>query len=217
MVGIKGNTDIHSDNETYHIHLTTKNISFIKLFKQLRDEGVKNNKFFLKLYDKTLMNVDPHDEDNLTSDQKARIWNEVKRNPWYYLREVCRVPVAGRNKSFELHKGNLAIAWAKLMNFRFIGILPRQNYKTVTALCVDTWIYNYATNNTNVVYSNKGAGDAQRNLLTFKGVIEVLPSYLKVTDKKDTDNATFIRTAINNNTIRLAPNPQDPEGADKAG
>ena len=131
--------------------------------------------------------------------------------------EICRIPVSGRNKRFEMHKGNLAVAWAKLMSLNHIVVMPRQNYKTVTELAVDTWVYDFGTNNTNFVYSNKSSGDSQRNLRTFKDIRETLPNYLKIVDKRDTDNMTFIRSHLNTNTIRLAPNPADPEGADKAG
>ena len=57
--------------------------------------GVKNHYFFLALYDKSLLNVDPHSKD-LTTEQRLRIAYECKINFWYFIREVVRVPVVGQ-------------------------------------------------------------------------------------------------------------------------
>ena len=42
----------------YDIH--TKNISFLKMAKYLKEKGIKKYAFMLKLYDKTLVGVDPY-------------------------------------------------------------------------------------------------------------------------------------------------------------
>ena len=149
---------------------------------------------------------------------KARILKEVTRNPWYYFREVVRIPVPGGWKKFELHRGNLAILWCMLMNLNFIVVLPRQNYKTISVLCGYTWIYHFGTTNSNTIFSNKSAPDGDLNLQRFKDITELLPDYLKFADpKKDINNVKYIKSAKNNNTIRVAPVPNDPESADKAG
>ena len=72
------------------IHYNTKNTSFLKIAKILKDKGVQNYAFFLQLYDETLADVDPRDP-NLTADQKNRIIIECTKNPWYFLREVCKI------------------------------------------------------------------------------------------------------------------------------
>ena len=66
------------------IHYNTKNVSFLKVAKILKDKGIKNYAFFLVLYDESLADVDPYDE-NLTDDQKNRIIIECTKNPWYFL------------------------------------------------------------------------------------------------------------------------------------
>lgn len=77
---------------TFGYQLNTENYSFLKMHKILKDMGIKNNKFFLKLYDKDLRYIDPLDEENLTLEQQAKIIREVKRNFWYFIREVVRIP-----------------------------------------------------------------------------------------------------------------------------
>ena len=72
----------------------TKNESFIELYKDYTKLGIKNNKFFLKLYDRDLIGVDPYDP-LLQPDMQLKIFLECIINPYYFLREVCRIPVDG--------------------------------------------------------------------------------------------------------------------------
>ena len=43
------------------IHYNTKNVSFLKVAKILKDKGIKNYAFFLVLYDDSLADVDPYE------------------------------------------------------------------------------------------------------------------------------------------------------------
>ena len=61
--------------------VNTSNQSFIEMWKLLKDKGVKNNKFFLILYDPGLSGVDPYDP-NLSDEMKLRILAEVQKNFW---------------------------------------------------------------------------------------------------------------------------------------
>jgi hypothetical protein len=59
--------------------INTTNKSFLKAASTLKKMGVKNNKFMLSLYDKSLIGVDPF-SDNLTDKQKIAIFREVSLN-----------------------------------------------------------------------------------------------------------------------------------------
>jgi len=72
----------------------TKNISFIKMAKQLKDKGVRNWNFMLTLYDPKLQGIDPYDP-NLSLEMQVRIQKEVMINYWYYVREVIRINSTG--------------------------------------------------------------------------------------------------------------------------
>lgn len=72
----------------------TKNLSFLKMAKKLKDNGVKNWNFMLQLYDSKLLNINPHDP-NLSLEMKARIQKEVMINYWYYIREVVKINSTG--------------------------------------------------------------------------------------------------------------------------
>lgn len=151
------------------IDTKTSNLSFIKMHKILKDLKIKNNKFFLKLYDDSLQTVHVWIKDkkgneienpNLTKEEKLRITAEIRRNPWYFFREIVRLPVAGGKKAFELHRGNLALMFCMLNSLNSITILPRQHYKTVSSLTVYIWIYYFATENSNVLFLNKEFPDS---------------------------------------------------------
>ena len=94
----------------------TKNLSFIQTSKDLANLGVKNNKFFLKLYDKELLGVNPYSP-SITQEQIKRIIIECVRNPWYYLRELARIPASGGTLGpgggdpYILHRANLAATY----------------------------------------------------------------------------------------------------------
>jgi len=125
--------------DEYVIHTHSKNTSFLRMYKVLKNNGVENNKFFLKLYDCDLMDVDPHDK-KLSKEVKAKIIVEILKNPFYFLREVVRIPVPGKALKFELNRGTLATIWAILNNFNIILLLPRQRGKTIGVASVLTWI-----------------------------------------------------------------------------
>ena len=196
----------------------TKNISFIKMAKQLKDKGVKNWNFMLTLYDPKLQGVDPYDPD-LSIEMQARIQKEVMINYWYYIREVIRINSTGGAVSYELHLGNMAMHYMQLKNIDVILCLPRQHFKTWSSVVWYSWIYLYQAKNYTIIFSNKQLQDSQENLKRIMDVIEVLPSYLKshMNPKYDTDNINMLRIAENNNTIKALSSPKDEKSADKLG
>ncbi|ALN97877.1 terminase large subunit [Bacillus phage vB_BpuM-BpSp] len=196
----------------------TSNLSFLKMSKKLKDLGIKNNKFFLRLEDETLSGVDPYSP-NLTNDQKIRIQVEVMRNFWYYLREVVRIPETGGSIPFQLHRGNLSQMFLMELNVNIFEVLPRQNGKTIGAVCRYVWVVNFGTTNTKMVFSNKQLGDSKLNLKRFNDITDLLPSYLKghFNPKKDTNNVTSFFCDKNKNSIDVIPSPISEEQADKLG
>jgi hypothetical protein len=175
--GPKTIRNIGSRRDPMAIHHGTKNESFLRMHRHLRKRGIGNDKFFLRLNDPDLAGVDPHSP-NLTRLQKAKVIKEVMSNPWYFYREVVRIPVPGGVKPFELHRGNMAVLWAMHMNVKTCTLLPRQSYKTISTACVFLWIYRFGTTNSNVIFSNKELKDSRLNLKRLKDIDKLLPSYL---------------------------------------
>jgi hypothetical protein len=78
---------------------STKNVSFVRYTKLLKAMGVDNHLFCLALIDQSLQGVDPFDP-KLTEAQMELILAECIENPWYFFREVLRIPaIAGAGNS----------------------------------------------------------------------------------------------------------------------
>jgi hypothetical protein len=201
------------------VDMTTKNKSFLAMQVHLRKLGIENNRFFLKLYDPSLKNVNPHDK-NLTVEQQGAILREIMVNKWYFIREVIRIPVAGGLIPYELNRGNLALSWCKEKNLNTIILMPRQNGKTIGSIIDDIWVYHFGSKNSNFIYSNKSEADAMGNLKRFKDITKALPSFIRdtFTDiKKDVDNKTEIVLSKLNNSIRVISCAIDESQAQKLG
>jgi len=202
----------------YIIDVNTTNKSFIRMYKILKNKGIKHNKFFLILYDKDLVGVNPFDEANLTRELQIKINAEVIRNPWYFLREIVRIPVPGGLKRYELHLGNLAQSFCMFNSLNLIELLPRQHGKTVGTCCVYEWFYDFNSSNSNILFLNKEFVDSKRNLKILKDIRDNLPSYLKFNNNKlDTNNIEYMSSSKNGNTIRALSAAHSEDEADKKG
>ena len=80
----------------YYQH-STRNKSFTDMYEYLRDKGIKNCEFMLLLLDPDLARIDPRDP-NLPSQMKVKVLRECMYNPWYFLREICRIPDENENR-----------------------------------------------------------------------------------------------------------------------
>lgn len=200
-----------------HYQYNTDNISFIKMYMTLKQMGINNNKFFLKIYDEEIANLDPFDEENLTLDQKVRIKREIQRNPWYFLRQIVRIPVPGGTTRYEIHRGNLALTYCLLKNIDTIIELPRQNYKTQSLICLLEWIYDFSTKNSEMAFLHKKFEDSKMNLDRLRKIKNLLPSYLlPERGDRDVDNLATLRNS-RGNTILAKNSAVSEEQADLLG
>jgi len=199
------------------IDIRTKNTSFIKVYKLLKKMGITNNKFFLRLYDKKLVGVDPYSK-NLTQEQKARIVQECMINPWYFIREVVRVKTPRGNIPYELNRGNLALTWGMINNLNIIMMLPRQHGKTISTLCMYAWLFLFGAENSEMLFFNKEFKYSKLNLKRLGDIINIIPDYLKLPDRKnDKDNAEELFYSARDNSITAMASATNPEEADKKG
>lgn len=214
----------------YSIHITTSNPSFLKMYRHLKALGIKNNKFFLKLYDTDLENVDPFDED-LSMETKTKIIIECSKNYWYFIRECVRVPVSGsgigigKGKKYNLHRGTLALSYALINNINSYTELPRQSGKSISVDICLLWLLNFGTNTTKMMMMNKDHNNAKENIMRIKEIRECLPKYLQGSmifneEKKaikGSDNKEFIECKATNNRIDTKASPTNEGAADNAG
>lgn len=210
---------VHSNQtlEKYHLHFETNNASFLKMAVTLRKMGIKNWYFFLKIYDKSLVNVNPYSKD-LTEEQKAAIAVECSNNRWYYYRELFRVGESGGSTdigggvAFGLNRGNLAYLWATDLNLSTYMILPRQTGKTWAAIADCSWVHQFNKNST-ILHFNKNQTDANDNLTRIKLAISMLPVYLQHSNpdlipasekRKIKNNEKTIKNVLNSSVIAMS-------------
>lgn len=192
---------------------STTNKSFLNMHYFLKDIGIKNNNFMLALLDPDLAGVDPHDK-RLNSYMKQKVLRECILNYWYFLREVIRIPVEGSaGVQYELHRGNLALNFCMMYNLNVFLELPRQHYKTVSALCRYLYLFNFGTSNSQISFLNKKMEDAKRNLQDMKDLREMLPTYLRMDQPfakdgkklKIPDTVEKLQHPVNRNIIKASP------------
>jgi hypothetical protein len=174
----------------------------------------------LALYDPDLADVDFRDPE-LDEDIKIKIIAEIVRNPWAFIREVVLVKVSGGSVPYKLHLGNLFLTWCMIANINCFLVLPRQNYKTVSACAMYLWSYCFGTTNSHVLFFNKALGDSQNNLKRVKDLYELLPDWLRegaLDDPLNDRNAIeYIYSAHRNNRIDPKPAGTSREHADLLG
>lgn len=185
------------------LQTNTKNTSFLKVSYLLKEMGIKNNNFMLRLYDESLLNVDPFDYDNLTLEQKIRIHLEIKRNFWYYVREITRIHDSP-NGLFELHRGNCALYTLLLLNLNVIFLTPRQCYKTTSTMNFEAWglDFGYNAKSTTGLFTLSAALSAN-NLSRLRSIRDAYPTYLKNTNRKNKNNATTIEVVSDGYTKQI--------------
>lgn len=206
--------------------LNTPNISFIQTAVDLKKLGIKNNMFFLKLYDPSLKGVDPHSP-FLSDDQIYRIINECMINPWYFLRECVRIPDQGNPAgiSYQLNRANLALTWCFIHGIDSYLVIPRQIGKTQSAIAIIDWAFLFGTTDSEMMFTNMLNERAIENLVRLKDQRDLLPKFMQFKiayddegrEIKVTDNVKKLMNAVNGNSIVTKPSARSVELAERIG
>ena len=175
------------------VHTTTKNESFIRISALYKEMGIENHLFPLALHDKSLMDIDPHSKD-LDRITVAKIVRECRVNPWYFFREVLRVPQTGsiHGVPFIANRYNIAIIWLYFNHISTLGITIRQKGKSLTAICINAGLLTVWTMNDTMSLITKDNGLRVKTVKNLKEVLELLPFYLQHRTKADTYNTEAI-------------------------
>lgn len=198
--------------KTVYYQMSTTNKSFLNVHYILKEMGIENNKFMMSLLDPDLAGIDPFDP-RLNKLYRQKIVRECLHNYWYFIREVVRVPSAGgvgNGTRYELTRGNLALNYCMAINLNIFFELPRQQGKTMSALCRYLYLFNFGTTNSEIAFLNKRLEDSKLNLARLKELRAALPSYLQmsevITDDnkrvKATNTVMALQHPINGNKIR---------------
>lgn len=181
-------------------HYETGNEHFLHLVAKYRDMGVRNCLFPLALINPALRDVDPHDP-NLSAELKLLVGAECDVNPWYFLREVVRIPpIAGPIPiKYKCNRGNIALTWAFLCNVDIALIQPRQTGKSVSTDCIMVWLIFFGASNSKINMITKDDVLRKANVERLKRIRDLLPKYLINRSRDDTDNQFEIKySALDN-------------------
>lgn len=196
----------------------TTNQSFLKLVDTYAKMGIENCAWPLTLLQKDLVGVDPYSPD-LDQATKMKIIAEANANPWYYFRELARVPPTSGTvpRPFKANRGNMALYWSFFNHIDFGLLQPRQTGKSVSTDVLNTGIMYIWGSNTTIYLITKDAPLRHANIKRLKQMRELLPDYIDYIDRFDTDNSEMLTCIRLTNTYKSAVGRNDPIAADKLG
>ena len=199
-------------------HLTTKNPTWLEMAKIYNHMGIKNHMFLLALHDPVLEHVDPFDPD-ISLENQFRVARECKVNPWYYFREIARVPAGSGDDAAQLqaNRGNIALWWCFFNHVMTFLIQIRQTGKSVSVDELATYLLNIRCRNTDINLLTKDDVLRARNIKRLKDIDIELPFYLKQRTKNDSNNTEQITIKSLGNTFTTHVPQSSPKAADKIG
>ena len=156
----------------------TKNQSFIQTAYELKTLGNKNFYFMLEVRYPQLgvQDIDPF-KPNITSEEIGKIVIECKANPWFFFREVARVPARGMPKPFQayLHRSSCAMVWCYIHSIDFIVNQPRQTFKTTWTLLITLYSFIFELKNADIPFAHLNEAQVIRNIEMFRDYVYALP------------------------------------------
>ena len=164
----------------------TKNKSFLNLYNDLYKLGIKNNKFFLKIYDPDLIGVDVYNQ-ILPLDMQMKVLLEIIINPWYFLREICRIPEDGKpieigsGSPFLIDRSSCASWYCFLNGIDHYDSKPRQCGKTQNAVAEMNYAFHFGAMAATFLFFNKDFPLAKQNLYRLKCQRDMMPRWLQMT------------------------------------
>ena len=208
----------------------TKNTSFLETYNDLYKLGIKNNRFFLRIYDTGLIGVDPYSP-VLPKEMQIRIFIECLINPYYWLREILRIPEDGKpievggGTRYRIDRNNVAGWYLFLHGVDHYRSKPRQQGKTQDCVAQFNYAYHFGNMASTMLFFNKDQDQANINLYRLKCQRDMMPTWLQmravINDQgkfdKGIDNTKSIRNPVNGNTIMTMGKATSKESAMKLG
>ncbi len=158
----------------------TKNESFLLTAQELKTLGIKNWYFMLEVAYPQLgvQDIDPYDE-KISASDIGKIVGECKQNPWFFFREVARIPVRGAGTvPLYLHRAGCAAIWSFIHSFDFELVQPRQTYKTTVLTSIMSYMFLFEYQNVDIPYIHKTEKRCMDNVGLLRDYITTLPKYM---------------------------------------
>lgn len=115
---------------------------------------------------------------------------ECTYNPWYFIREVMRVPPAAGDTPVPLraNRANVSLWWCFLNHIDYFLIQPRQTGKSLNTDGISNWYQIFGARNSRANLFTKNGDLIKENIARLKKIRKLLPKYLVEFLKTDTDN-----------------------------
>jgi hypothetical protein len=167
----------------------------------------------------------------LPQDMQLKVILECIVNPWYYLREVCRIPVDGKpiepggGVQFIADRNNIASWYCYLNGIDHYDSKSRQLGKTQNAVAQLNYAFHFGAMSATMLFFSKDFPLAKQNLYRLKCQRDMLPKWMQMklafkddgTVDKGQDNITTMRNPITNNVIKVMPKATSQDAAIKLG
>lgn len=179
-------------------HWETTNKSWRDLAIMYRREfGVRNAAFFLALTTPALRNVDPHDP-NLTQEQMMLVAYECYVNPWYFFREVVRIPPKAGDNSvpFEANRGNISQLWGFFTGTDWFQVQIRQTGKSMTMLAIFCYLLYIRSRSVEMIQLTKDGEARAKTVRDVRDLRDRIPAYLwtlSINDSTNKEEVTYKR------------------------
>ena len=185
-------SDIKEINGKYYDFSAGGNESFLMTAKELKNVGIKNYYFMLRIDNPRVADIDPFNP-NITRQEVAALMTEYRSNMWAFMRTAVRVRTDAGVVPYTLHRGLAAVAWCFEHHFDNCICEPRQTYKTTGTIAGPIqWVFQ-TSSNLNIHFFGKETENTKRNLAHLKSDIEILPEWLQF--KRYTDESGKLKKA----------------------
>lgn len=180
----------------------TTNRSWVHSASLYKSMGLNNYDFHLALLQPALVGVNVYSH-TLSEEQKAMIRYEVAFNPWYYFREVARIPNGANPLMLESNRANLSMYWCFFNGIDYCLIMVRQTGKSVSVDQLDIYLMDYYYKKTDMLKLTKDIQLRKKNVDRLKKTRMELPAWLSPATKQDADNMEMLECGVRENKIKI--------------
>jgi hypothetical protein len=201
------------------VDTTTTNRSWVRQAVIYQKMGINNCYFHLSLLDPSLDGVDPFRED-LDDITKIKIKHECANNPWYYYREVHRIPskTGLEVNKLNANRGLLATLWLYHNHVDSTNTQLRQTGKSVRLEAPICWLLTSGVFNTTLLFGTINRSKQADTVRSIKEKLGLHPGYIySAIKRKDWDNTVGVSNVSRKNYLLFCVGQGDKQAADKAG
>lgn len=183
----------------------TTNADFVRYSELLDKMNIKNNQFALSLMQPELSGLDIYSPD-FPHELRPKVAIECEYNPWYFLREVMRIPpIAGLDPvPFIANRGNISMFWSYLNHIDYMLIQIRQTGKSVSTDSLSSWLMYYAMRNSRMLLITKDDTLRRENVIRLRKMRGYFPKWLIFDDPNDANNQSTLTYNTRGNIYRTA-------------